>query len=80
MIVHELEVEVTDGRAGVISELDDHCGKLDVLHAFKAPLHSEWSCKVYVTLQYEALTPEAAHNNILTHEGGTSLSLFPDIP
>jgi len=60
VIVHELQIDQLDGIAGVIMELEGR-ERLAVLQAVNAPLSPEWSCKVYVTLNYEALTEEALH-------------------
>jgi len=60
VITHELQIDMVDGIAGVILELTGE-ERYAVLRAVNAPLSPEWSCKVFVTLNYEALTEEAKH-------------------
>lgn len=78
MIVHELEVDQLDGFAKVLMELTGH-ERLSVLRAVRAPLSSEWSCKVFVTLEYEALTDEARKNILMGESTDDDLSLLSQL-
>jgi len=60
MITHELSIDTEEGASSVLLELQGH-ERYAVLKACNAPLHPEWSCKVFVRIEYEPLTPEAVH-------------------
>jgi len=60
MIVHELSIDAEEGESSVLMELEGR-ERLAVLQAVRAPLAADWSCKVFVRLEYFPLTAEAVH-------------------
>jgi len=70
-LTHELFVDKDAGFAEVMVEVRSSAAKRRVLQAIGAPESKEWSCKVFVTLEYEALTDEARMYNPLGEGGDT---------
>jgi len=60
MITHELYIDAEEGESHVLLELEGR-ERLAVLQAVRAPLHPQWSCKVYVRIEYTPLTDDAVH-------------------
>jgi len=67
-LVHELSVDTEGGTAEVEVELLSISAKRRVLQVVGAPESAGWSCKVFVRLEYEALTDEVRSNNLMVGE------------
>jgi len=68
MITHELLIDTMLGEASVEVELLGP-ERYPVLRACNAPLSQDFRCKVFVRLEYEALTAESC---VVNSQGGGS--------